>query len=175
MVLWTIQHKEAYLRMTRDGVLRADTAHLFCEDDFIIAYNWMSQQMRLRISEPPRGVQYPVWLWHTWEGERKRPDMRRSAYAAAGTPIVLLTAEIPDEIVLLSDFDRWNIVMCENFLATGEEDDFPHSPEETRESWNRIFDVSSASPYYSDSLSIQATVWEVRKEWIRKVEFFTAR
>ena len=57
MVLWTIQHKEAYLRMTRDGVLRADTAHLFCEDDFIIAYNWMSQQMRLRISEPPRCVQ----------------------------------------------------------------------------------------------------------------------
>ena len=175
MILWTIQHKEAYLRMMRNGVLRADNAHLFCEDDFLTAYNWMSQQMCLRVSEPPNGVQYPVWLWHTWEGESKRPDMRRSAYAAPNTPIVLLTVEIPNETVLLSDFDRWNIVMNEHYLAVDADDDFPHSPEEISESWSRIFDVSSANPYYSSSLSIQATAWEVRKEWVKKAEFFTAR
>ena len=147
----------------------------FCEDDFLTAYNWMSQQMRLRVSEPPNGVQYPVWLWHTWEGERKRPDMRRSAYAAPNTPIVLMTVEIPDKTVLLSDFDRWNIVMNEHYLAVDADDDFKHSPEEICESWSRIFDVSSANPYYSSSLSIQAIVWEVRKEWVKKAEFFTAR
>ena len=173
MKLWTIQHKEAYLRMLRDGVLRADNAHLFCEDDFLTAYNWMSQQMCLRVSKPPHGVQYPVWLYHTWEGKRKRPDMRQS-YAATGTPIVLLTVEIPDEKVLLSDFDLWNMVMNECYLSTSEEDAFPHSPKETCESWNKIFDLS-CSPYYPSSLSIQATVWEVQKEWVRKAEFFTAR
>ena len=53
MILWTIQHEEAYLWMVRNGVLRADRAHLFGGDDFLVSYNWMSQQMRMRISEPP--------------------------------------------------------------------------------------------------------------------------
>ena len=154
--------------MVRNGVLRADRAHLFCGDDFLGSYNWMSQQMRMRISEPPHGVQYPVWLWHTWEGNRKRPDMRKSAYAAPNTPIVLLTVEIPDEMVLLSDIDRWNIVMNGHYVAVGADDDSSHSLKEIYESWNRIFDVSCVNPYYSFSLFIQATVWEIRKEWIKK-------
>lgn len=28
--------------MVRNGVLRADRAHLFCGDDFLGSYNWMS-------------------------------------------------------------------------------------------------------------------------------------
>ena len=48
--------------MQSSGVLRADANHLFCEDDFRDAYDWMSCQMKKRISEPPDGVQYPVWL-----------------------------------------------------------------------------------------------------------------
>ena len=97
------------------------------------------------------------------------------AYAAPNTPIVLLTVEIPDEMVLLSDFDRWNIVMNGCYVAVGADDDSPHSLKEICESWNRIFDVSCVNSYYSFSLSIQATVWEIRKEWIKKAEFFTAR
>lgn len=46
MILWTIQHKEAYLKMQSSGVLRADANHLFCEDDFRDAYDWMSCQMK---------------------------------------------------------------------------------------------------------------------------------
>ena len=175
MILWTIQHKEAYLKMQSSGVLRADANHLFCEDDFRDAYDWMSCQMKKLISEPPDGVQYPVWLWHTWEGNRKRPDMRRSGYAPSGASIVLLTVDVPDEKVLLSDFDCWHAVLNGNYLATSEEDDCSHSPEEIAESWNGIFDVSSVNTYYSYSLSIQATTWEIQKEWIKKAECFTAR
>ena len=175
MILWTVQHREAYLNMTRSGVLRADKEYIFAKEYLLSAYDWMSQQMRERISEPPHGVEYPVWLWHTWEDRRKRPDMRGSGYAAPGTPIVLLTVDVPDEMVLLSDFDRWHAVLNRDYLATDESDDYPHSPEEMYESWNRIFDVSSANPYYSSCLSIQATVWEVREEWVKKAEFFTAR
>ena len=131
--------------------------------------------MKKRISEPPDGVQYPVWLWHTWEGNRKRPDMRRSGYAPSGASIVLLTVDVPDEKVLLSDFDCWHAVLNGNYLATSEEDDCSHSPEEIAESWNGIFDVSSVNTYYSYSLSIQATTWEIQKEWIKKAECFTAR
>ena len=128
--------------------------------------------MKKRISEPPDGVQYPVWLWHTWEGNRKRPDMRRSGYAPSGASIVLLTVDVHDEKVLLSDFDCWHAVLNGNYLATSEEDDCSHSPEEIAESWNGIFDVSSVNTYYSYSLSIQATTWEIQKEWIKKSRVF---
>lgn len=175
MILWTIQHKEAYLNMMRSGVLRANSKHLFCEDDFLNAYEWMSQQMRVRISEPPNKVKYPVWLWHTWEGLRKHPDMRRAGYAPTGAPIVLMTVDVPDEKVLLSDFDCWHAVLNGQYLAVDKNDYCSYSPEEVYESWNRIFDVSSANPYYSSSLSIQATIWEIRKEWVKKAAFFTAR
>lgn len=175
MILWTVQDKEAYLNLTHSGVLRADKEYIYGKEYFLSAYDWMSQQMRARISEPPNDIQYPVWLWHTWEGRRKRPDMRRSGYAPTGSPIVLLTVDVPDEKVLLSDFDRWHAVLSKDYLATDENDDYPHSPEEMVESWNRIFDVSCANPYYSFSLSIQATIWELREEWVKKAEFFTAR
>lgn len=133
--------------------------------------------MKLRISAPSAGVDYPVWFWHTWEGERKRPDMRRGGRAPRGTPVVLLTVDAPDDQVLLSDFDLWHMVLGEYHMADNEEDDnnHAHSVEEMRESWNKIFNVSDANPYYSESLSIQATVWELPMEWVKKVEFFIAK
>lgn len=177
MRLWTIQHRDAYTKMLESGVLRADNDHLFCEDYFRNAYGWMSSQMKLRISDPPAGVDYPVWFWHTWEGERKRPDMRRGGHAPRGTPVVLLTVDIPDDQVLLSDFDLWHLVLNEHYIADNEEDDDnrSHSVEEMHESWNKIFNVSAANPYYSESLSIQATVWELPMELVKKVEFFIAK
>lgn len=177
MRLWTIQHRDAYTKMLESGILRADNDHLFCEDYFRNAYDWMSAQMKLRISVPPAGVDYPVWFWHTWESTRKRPDMRRGSHAPRGTPVVLLTVDIPDEKVLLSDFDLWHLVLNGYYIADDEEDDDdrPYSTEEMQESWNKIFDVSAENKYYSESLSIQATAWELPMEWVKKVEHFIAK
>ena len=44
-------------------------------------------------------------------------------WAAKGTPITLITAEIPDHKVLLSDFDMWHIVLNNAYLALTEEED----------------------------------------------------
>ncbi len=177
MILWTIQHKEAYIDMLRTGSLRANNNYLFCQDDFPEAYNWMAQQIRERISEPPDGVQYPVWLWHTWEDERKRPDMRKNWYGDKGTPIVLLTVDVPDNAVLLSDFDTWHFVLSNAYLPKNTEDDRPHSIEETRKSWNQIFDIFSPDKdkYCGPTSSIQATTWEIRREWVKKAEFFISK
>jgi hypothetical protein len=43
-------------------------------EDWRFEYDWMVEQMRIRIGNPPPGVRYPVWAWHQWEGKRKKPD-----------------------------------------------------------------------------------------------------
>ena len=64
-ILWTIQHREAYLSLMQNGVLWANEEHLFCGEEFRPAYDWLTVQMKQHICEPPEGVHYPVWLWHT--------------------------------------------------------------------------------------------------------------
>lgn len=142
MKLWTIQHLDAYKQMQKTGYLHANEDHLFCMDDFRFAYDWMSEQMEIRIGDPPQSVSYPIWAWYTWEGVCKRPDIRRAGYAMPGTPIVLLTLEVSPNRVLLSDFDMWHIVMGGHYIALDEKDDegFIGGVNEIRASWERIFD-----------------------------------
>lgn len=181
MLLWTIQHRDAYENMLKSGSLRADDAHLFCGDDFRYAYDWIAARMREKIGEPPEGVKYPVWAWYQWEGVRKRPDMRGShkCYSPKGTPIVLMTVDVPDENVLLSDFDMWSVVLTNGYLAIDEKDDenFCGNQKDIEQSWRRVFEIDAEFEYYvsSDRKSIQATMWEIRAEWVKNAEFFVSR
>lgn len=45
MILWTIQHYSAYVRMLETGILIANESHLFCQDDFHHAYDWIACKM----------------------------------------------------------------------------------------------------------------------------------
>ena len=107
MLLWSIQHQCTYEKMEQTGVLRADK-NFIATDWFEDSYLWMAEQMKKRIGEPPEGVIFPVWAWYQWEGMRKRLDMRVHGrnWGEKGTPIVLLTIEVPDNLVLLSDFSH---------------------------------------------------------------------
>ena len=104
-IMWTIQTEEAFLEFERTGALRANENFLFCEDYYRFAYDWLSNQMALRIGPPPENVRYPVWAWYQWEGKRKRRDLRQSGYAKRGTPMVQITFEADPDSFLLSDFD----------------------------------------------------------------------
>lgn len=178
MRLWTIQHQAAYEKMLKTGSLRADEEHLFCGTDFRYAYDWIAGQMSKRIGAPPEKVNYPVWLWYQWEGVHKRPNMRGSHryYSPKGTPIVLLTVDVPDNFVLLSDFDMWNTVLNNEYLAVDMADDegFCRNQDDIEKSWDRIFDIDADYEYYSAAgeKSIQATMWEIKAEWGKRAEFF---
>lgn len=104
----------------------------------------MAEQMKKRIGEPPKGVIFPVWAWYQWEGMRKRPDMRVHGrnWGEKGTPIVLLTIEVPDNLVLLSDFDYWHCVLNDGEIIFPIDDSAVYSEEEKRKSW-KIFLTSA--------------------------------
>lgn len=173
MILWTIQHRVAYKEMLRTGSLRANPAHI-CDEFFRDAYEWMAGQMKNRIGNPPEGVEFPVWTWYQWEGKRKRIDMRTHGRGSdKGEPIVLLTIDVPEEQVLLSDFDWWHAVLNNVEIIFPLEDDTVHSNEERRKSWEKIFDYECTfDEERSTELSTQATMWEIKAEWVKKVEYF---
>lgn len=106
MILWTIQHRKAYEEFLENGVLRGNPEYIE-EEFFKEPYEWMIEQMKKRIGNPPDGVTIPIWAWYQWEGKRKRPDMRSCGrgWGEKSTPIVLLTIDVPNDCVLLSDFD----------------------------------------------------------------------
>lgn len=184
-VLWTIQHEEAYREFDRTGVLRADENHLFCGDDLRFAYDWISRQMKTRIGDPPIDVGYPIWAWYQWEGKRKRRDQRLSGYAKRGTPLVQITFEADPSSFLLSDFDMWHIVLANQYVARSEVewDQFYSSNPNTTQadvepSWDRIFDLISYTPNWDrepEQKSIQATLWQIKREQVLRVEHFLAK
>ena len=187
MILWTIQPLEVYDQIQETGVYHCDFEKSFlneCRDQ----YNWLVKQMKRRIGHPPEGVSYPVWAWYMWGGVRKKPDLRRERWANGwkGEQFVCMEINVPDEKVVLSDFDSWSIILLHGLLSDSEEEgtrlenEYSSLPEAEKKAyrdrnWEGAFDLSFAdNDRVHKGASIQATFWELRKEDIRKVWFFTA-
>lgn len=168
ITLWTLQHRSAWEELQRTGVLRADPARVWA--DARAAYGWMADQMQKRIGPPPEGVRYPLWAWYQWEGRRRPMDLRLSGYAQRGTPMVRIEFGIDTDQVLLSEFDRWNIV-----LGGGVPERFPEDPAPSRE-W--IFQLDRWTPDWDappEEQSIQACFWELRLDQVRQARHFLAK
>ena len=177
MILWSIQDKIAYEKMEKTGVWRADKDHI-CEDFFEESYLWMADQMKKRIGPAPEGVVFPVWAWYRFEGKRKRPDMRTHCrgWGDKGSSIVLLTIDVPEECVLLSDFDYWHCVLNDGEIIYPFDETVVCSETEKRKSWENIFDIECTFDEEAhENLCTQATMWEIKREWVKKVEHFKSR
>ncbi len=202
MLLWTIQSERAYEIARSKGILRADWEHIFFDEN-PEAYLWMADRLEEKSRRPSESIRTPVWAWFQWEGKRKRRDLRCSGYSERGKSMVQLTIEVPDQRVLLSDFDYFHMVLMNMYVPVSEEDDknFDKEIEGTGlsyndlfqeigdlemkfifrnkiiQSWNRIFDLENVATGYNSSIgqSIQAVMWEVHLDEIKKVERFIAR
>jgi len=193
VILWTIQDMTAWERLQRYGVLRADgrRAPAYFRD----AYRWMSEQMRLRL--PPNPARYPLWAWYRWEGTaRCSPDLRAVGHLDKGASGVRIEFEIPDRMVLLSDFDGWHCVLSRCLNSANEQEFDAFDAELEREaagarwpfpepfhsqvvsSWERIFDLEGGDEDWCGPASrrcVQATFWELALSQVRRVDSFKAR
>ena len=187
MILWTIQPLEVYKQIQEIGVYHCDFEKSFlndCRDQ----YDWLVRQMKRRIGDPPEGVSYPVWAWYMWEGVRKKPDLRRERWGNGwkGERFACMEIDVPEDKVVLSDFDSWSIILLHGLLSDSEEentrleDEYNSLPEEQKKTyrdrnWERAFELSYVdNDWVHRGDSIQATFWELRKEDIRRVRFFTS-
>ena len=190
MVLWTIQPSEVYAAIETEGIYRCDSRRVdMLESFFGESYRWLVKQMREKIGNPPDGVEYPVWAWYKRNGRRHRPDLRRTGFGTRGDKLVCMEIDIPDNQVVLSDFDAWHFVLNKIYLddSTNETewnannaafDALP--PEQKQEamekSWNRIFDIEPVDNGWARrGFYVQATFWELRREQIKTIQPFTCR
>lgn len=153
------------------------------DPDYTRAYGWMVAQMAARGLDT--GGNPPFWAWHSYGGAGKRVDMR---FINASVPLLRLTLAVPDELVLLSCFERWHFVL-NNWYHSIDEADYAQAEvlEDAgkldqgvkEESWLRIFDLSVyGDPAWNgsdDHSSIQACMPWFEHAWIRKVERFEPR
>lgn len=196
MILWTIQHFEAWKVAQRAGVLRASEEHSQATDRdtasiFRPAYEWIITEMRRRVGEPPPGVLYPLWAWaQCGNSHAPKPDLTEPGHLPPGTPGICIEFEMPGDHVLLSDFDLWHFVFGQNTYipSTIEVIELPdefsaidqhvYSAEEIRASWNRIFDLDFAAhdvAFPRAQKWIQAVMWEMPLRSVRVVDAFIAR
>ena len=187
MILWTIQPEEVYKLLLQDGVFRCDFSRSKFPE-WKKQYDWLVAQMIKRIGKRPFGVSYPIWAWFKWEGKRKRPDLRRERWGNGwkGARNVRLEIDVPDADVLLSDFDAWNGIMNNGLLSDTEEEDEELEREYLAlsdkgrkamkdKNWERVFDVAPfKNKWTSRGDSVQATFWELRKEYLREATPFVS-
>jgi hypothetical protein len=192
MKLWTMQPAEVYDIIMNDGTFVCDPSKV-PEPSFVDRYDFLINKLRERDPSSPN-IQYPIWAWYRFNSKEKKPDLRHACYGTRGEKMVCLELDVPDEKVLLSDFDLWHFVLNDWWLDTSvfkdgfteKEYDQNHewfktlSEEEQRRekerSWEIIFNIE---PFDSDWIAkgqyVQAVFWELKKEYVRKAQFFTAR
>lgn len=198
--LYTIQPLAAFEQIRACGVFRSEPDFVDEPKDdldrfMLAAYEWIAGEMdrRCAVSRPP-GVRFPVWAWHSWmDSRRRKPDMRFGDVRGlpGDGPNVMMTLEMPDSEVLLSDYEAWHFVLNRWYLGSEEQtedfdarctaaglnayenDVFPDTELERERvaSWSAIFDPQRAQAQLDPSnagrdSSVQATFWEIRTEHI---------
>lgn len=148
------------------------------------AYAWIVIQMEKRFPKPSNVV-FPIWAWHTYDWKRKL-NLEEGGFGIPGTKYACLELEVPDEQVLLSDFDNWHAVLNGYYLADGKNkieweenhkwfDSLPLSKKKIimKKSWEKIFNVTPInSDWIINGQYIQATFWEIKPEYLRNVIYF---
>ena len=193
MRLWTIQPVEVLEEINRLGYYICNPKKAMYISDkevnFKSSYDWLIIEMEKRIGKRPNGVSYPVWAWHTRDWLHKKPDLRQAGYDTPGTKCACIELEIPDNQVVLSDYDLWHYVLNDWYFDNSKNEDeweSKHkyydslSPEKKLQkklkSWQSMFDIT---PYESNwccrGRYIQATFWVLWLKNVKKVQFFTAK
>jgi len=184
LTLWSIQAEESWHQAIRSGVFLADPKYI--DSFFLQPYSWMEKEMIKRIGPPPEGIIHPVWAWYNYGDFSKKPDLRKSGHLEKGKKGVRLTIEIDSSQVLLTDFENWHIILntgdqgsiekestiLENDFIPIEEVEFPWEVQGNNVvmKWDKIIEEpGSKLPY------VQATMWEVSLDQVKKVEYFKAR
>lgn len=133
MRIWTIQNADVVQIIERQGAYWFDPR--FIADSFVSnpvpagydpvarvlfnAYQWMASKLATKHTPPshlPRpmieAVEYPmpIWGWRKAETNKCRPDLRSHRHNETGLK-VLLTLEVPNEHLLLTDFVSWHTVL----------------------------------------------------------------
>lgn len=183
MIVWTNQPYSVYEQLMATGSFSCTPALAINLndgfDDFARAYAWMIKQMKRRIGQPPAGVTTPIWAWYRMNFQHRRPDFRMDRDF---DDQVCMEIEIDEAQILLSDFENWNFVLNDWYLAkVSNEDDWnrqeawfdqlpaAHQTRVKERSWQRIFDITPAhGDWTRNGDCVQGCFWQLNRNQVRR-------
>lgn len=201
MLLWSVQPQIAYSSFKKKKLLKGDWRRV--EKSFVPPYKWMEKQMIKRgMMKKPQAY---MWAWHTYLDKQKMPDFRCESYKSQlnyHKTLYRIAMEVPDDKVLLSDYEAWHNVLNGFYYTVNEREWNKIYPKENKlkprflgqknwiycgtktikeveKSWERIFNLKPQSLKGYDPAwmgecpsTIQACVPQFEWQWVRKVEKF---
>lgn len=206
MRLYSVQPLSVWNDLAQGRVVTArpfdNSDDAFSDASWRSAYKWLSQQMNDRqvanLKNHPT-PDFPMWAWYWYNGyQNTRPDLRHSMMRnwSKTSRMVLLTLDIDDRRVQLSDYDGWH--WCLNYwyldrrrqvnafekeIAEKANLNFyrmkplpdPAYHARVQDSWTKMFDLEEMRAILDTAKrrqQVQATFWHLAKEdVVEAVEF----
>jgi hypothetical protein len=185
MILYTIQTEDRFNKLQEKGYLVSDKNIIF-ELYFLDSYSWLENRMREKLPSPEIECLHPIWAWYKYN-KKTKPTLK--GQLSKGEIGYLIKFEIDDNLVLLSSFDKWHLVLngreeefklkktifdLEGFnqedISILESDGFVVEDNKVTFDWNNIFLDRN-----SNEDTIQATFWCLKKEQIISYKKFKSR
>jgi hypothetical protein len=184
MILWTIQPPEVVKILEEFGNFACDANLSENFEFFHDAYLWIAGEMDKRNIPHPNNLSLPLWAWHTRNYKHKKPDFRTIGLGNTGERYACIEFEIPDELVLLSDFDSWHYVLNKIWIDNSKDEEefekldkwYENLENSVKEkvmidSWQNIFDITPRTGKYDANGSfVQATFWKLDKDMISSMK-----
>ncbi|MFV0520408.1 MAG: DUF3841 domain-containing protein [Lachnospirales bacterium] len=181
--LWTRQNKNILNDLEKNGVYKVKEEYISNKMDtifnfYIERYEWYTKRAS-KVVPMPEGALYPIWLSTTSDIMLQLTE-----------DTVILELELDKNKVVFTDMNKWGYVINYFYLPLDLEDEAKHNKElkklaigdETAlimgdkgnfypllknkviKSWDRLFE-----PPKEITAEVQATLWEIKKEWIRNI------
>ena len=196
MKLWMKLSRNAFEELSRSGKLKTEQPGDFSEVKERDAHDFLGNQLRQCVKSPANTFRYPLLAWYQKDGKK---HLREYLLQNADSDCVILTLEVPREQFQLfderlfcyvkrayyipeneGDLQRHELVMEKmnlNYEKLSGKDDVSLAVQCVKRvieaSWQRIFDLKREDGYIygmNSRKSIQAALWEIKIEQIRKVE-----
>lgn len=145
---------------------------------FLSPYDWFVEEAARRVAKP-EDVEYPIWCAVDW----------RNCLKPMGDTLVYLL-EVEEDQIIYFDGAKWDFVLNEHYVPHNMEDleaynrdlkrrgidngyeflrgsnahMYPLESQKVLASRERVFSVGEWNIF-----SVQANIWELKKEWIKKI------
>lgn len=184
--LWTRQNKGILNDLEEYGVYIVKEEYIKKKLDtitpfYLKAYKWYTKRAS-KIVEKPEGAEYPIWL-----------SMSNDIMLQPTEDTVVLELEVDKKYVVITDQEKWGYVINYWYVPVDREDERKHNEElkkhgisdgselfmshkgnfypllrdKIKKSWDRLFDNSIRLCNLT-----QATLWEIKKEWIVDIIYY---
>jgi hypothetical protein len=163
MKLWSFQSKEAVDLLKKKAILKVNWDR-YRMASWKAAYRWMAYQME------GQGIHCdghaPIWAWHSCRKWGAPPSIGDASNLLSmgelETGVYTLELTCPDELVLLTDYSTWNILLDHFF-------DGNYHPQLSAEEKQAFFNIQFERAEQDKWL--QATLPFLSLEWIDDIRF----